>query len=86
MENTEKIKNWGFKKGLNAVYNNCTAAQYSKCLSETREVITTTEAKGNSQASFYAKMNGKSPLTIAETEKLNAVFARYDVTDWQGIE
>ena len=54
MENTEKIKNWGFKKGLNAVYNNCTAAQYSKCL--------------------------------AETEKLNEVFASYGVTDWHGIE
>ena len=86
MVNTDKSKIWGFKKGLNAVYNNCTAAQYSKCLSETREVITTTEAKGNSQASFYAKMNGKSPLTIAETEKLNAVFARYGVNNWQGIE
>ena len=39
MENTEKIKNWGFKKGLNAIYNNCTAAQYSKCLAETREAF-----------------------------------------------
>ena len=86
MEITEKSKNWGFKRGLNTVYNNCTAAQYSQCLSETREVIMTTEARGNSMASYYTKMNGKVPLTIAETEKLNAVFARYDVTDWQGIE
>jgi hypothetical protein len=86
MENTDKRKIWGFKKGLNAVYNNCTAAQYSRCRAEIREVITTTEVKGNSQASFYAKMNGKSPLTIAETEKLNEVFARYGVTDWQGTE
>jgi hypothetical protein len=86
MENTEKIKNWGFKKGLNTVYNNCTAAQYSRCLAETREVIKTTEARGNSMASYYTKMNGKVPLTIAETEKLNEVFASYGVTDWQGIE
>lgn len=86
MENTEKKQNWGFKKGLNTVYNGRTAAQYSKCLSETKEVIMTTEVKGNSQASFYAKMNGKTPLTIAETEKLAEVFARYGVTDWQGIE
>lgn len=86
MENTDKRKIWGFKKGLNAVYNNCTAAQYSKCLAETRAVIMTTEARGNSMASYYTKMNGKVPLTIAESEKLNEVFASYGVTDWQGIE
>ena len=86
MENTDKSKIWGFKKGLNAVYNNCTASQYSRCLSETREVIMTTEARGNSMASYYTKMNGKVPLTIAETEKLNEVFARYGITEWQGIK
>lgn len=86
MEKPEKPKNWGFKKGLNEVYNNCTAAQYAKCLSETREVIMTTEARGNSLASFYTKMNGKVPLSITETERIAEVFARYGVTEWQGKE
>jgi hypothetical protein len=86
MGNTEKVKILGFKKGLNAVYNNCTAAMYTQCLADTREVIMTTEARGNSMASYYTKMNGKAPLTIAETEKLNEVFAKYGVTDWHGIE
>lgn len=86
MESTEKKQKWGFKKGLNAVYQNCTAAQYSHCMTEVREVITTTEARGNSQASYYAKMNGRAPLTVAETEKLSEVFARYGVTEWQGIK
>lgn len=86
MENLENNKILGFKKGLNAVYDNCTAAQYSQCLAEARDVIMTTEARGNSVASYYTKMNGKVPLTVAETEKLNEVFARYGITDWQGIE
>lgn len=86
MENLENNKILGFKKGLNAVYDSCTAAQYSQCLAEAREVIMTTEARGNSVASYYTKMNGKVPLTVAETEKLNELFARYGITDWQGIE
>ena len=86
MKKTEKINVLGFKKGLNAVYNNCTAAQYSQCLSDTRKVITTTEARCNSLASYYSKMNGRTALSVAETEKLNALFASYGVTDWQGVE
>jgi hypothetical protein len=31
-------------------------------------------------------MNGRTALSVAETEKLNALFASYGVTDWQGIE
>lgn len=87
MEEIDKKKQpMGFKKGLNAVYNNCTAAQYAACLAETREICTTTEARSNSISSFYSKMNGKAPTSVAESEKLAKVFARYGVTDWQGVE
>jgi hypothetical protein len=85
-ENYKKNPPLGFKKGLNAVYNVCTAAQYSQCLAETRTVITTTESRCNSLASYYSKMNGRVALTVAETERITEVFAKYGVTDWQGIE
>lgn len=79
----ETSKSNGFKKGLDAVYNTCSAAQYAQCLAETREVCMGTESRGNSRTSYYNKMYGRTPLTIAETERLNDVFARYGVTDWQ---
>jgi len=85
-ENIKKNLPTGFKKGLAEVYRTRTAAEYTRCLAETREVCTTTEAKGNSVASYYSKMNGRTALSVAETEKLNALFASYGVTDWQGIE
>lgn len=85
-ENIKKNLPTGFKKGLAEVYRTRTAAEYTRCLAETREVCTTTEAKGNSVASYYGKMNGRTALSVAETEKLNALFASYGVTDWQGIE
>lgn len=84
----EKNKNWGFKKGLNAVFNspNCSAAQYTKCLQEAKEICTTTEPKNSSLSSYYSKMNGRMPMSVAEAEKMDNLFARYGVTDWQGIE
>jgi len=85
-ENINKTRPQGFKKGLDAVFNTCTAAQYSRCLAELKEVCTTTEARRSSISTYYNKMRGTAALSVAGTEKLNEVFARYGITDWQGIE
>jgi hypothetical protein len=46
----------------------------------------TTEASCNSKASFFNKRRGKRPLSVAETQRLAKVFAKYGVTEWQGVE
>lgn len=84
-ENLEKRKYAGFKKGLEAVYHTRTAAEYSRCMIEVREVCMTTENHSNSYATYLNKMKGAAPISAAEIEKLNAVFARYGVTDWKGV-
>lgn len=85
-ETTEKSKHAGFRRGLNIIYNTKPAADYARCLKEVHDVCTTTEVRNSSDSSYYNKMKGKTPLSVAEIEKLNAVFARYGVTDWQGNE
>jgi len=82
MEETKKNKSKGFRSGLQKVYESRPAAEYACCLKEVREVCQTTEERGNSRTTFYNKMNGRSPLTIAEASRLSEVFARYGVTDW----
>lgn len=83
-ENLEKVKQGGFQRGLKTVYATCTAAEYTRCMEEVREVCMTTEERSCSRSSYYNKMYGRTLLTVAETERLNEVFARYGVTDWQG--
>lgn len=86
-ENIKKNKPDGFHKGLMEVYHTKTAAAYTQCLAETREICMGTEkGRGNSRSSYYNKMYGRMPLSVAETERLNEMFARYGVTDWQGKE
>lgn len=85
MEEKIEKNNWGFYKGLQEVFNTCSAATYSHCLNETREICMSTEkGRGNSYSSYYNKMYGKKPLSVAETEKIGAIFARLGITDWQG--
>jgi len=85
-KNLEKRKHAGFKKGLETVYHTRTAAEYSRCMNEVREVCMTTENHSNSYSSYLNKMKGIAPISAAETEKLNEVFVRYGITDWQGVE
>jgi len=86
MENNQNEPPVGFKRGINQVYNTRSAADYARCLKEVSDVCTTTESRCNSRSSYYNKMNGRTPLSVAETERLNEIFARYGVTDWQGNE
>lgn len=83
-ETTEKKQ--GFKRGLDWAYNNISAALYSRLLKDVSDVCTSTETRGNSRSSYYNKMYGRTPLTVSETERLSEVFAKYHVTDWQGVK
>lgn len=74
----------GFTKGLQAVRNKCTAADYDRCKEEVKDVCLTTEVRYNSRGSYYRKMNGLTPLTVAEEERMDKVFAKYGVSDWRG--
>ena len=82
---TTNIQPDGFSRGLDMVKRTRPLADYTDCLNELREVILTTEKRGCSLASYYNKLNGRTPLTIAEEERINAIFARYGVTEWHGI-
>ena len=84
METPEINKPEGFSKGLDEVKRTRPMAEYTRCLNELREVILTTEKRGCSLASYYSKLNGRAPLTIAEEQRIAEVFDRYDVTDWRG--
>ena len=44
----------------------------------------TTETRYNSRSTYYLKMYGRTPLTVAEDDRLNQMFAKYGVTDWRG--
>ena len=81
MENQEKK---GFERGIKAVYQRCTAAEYDQCLAEANRICMTTEERGASRSSYYNKRYGRTPLTVAETTLLTALFARFGITDWQG--
>lgn len=85
MENSTENK-MGFQRGLDRVYETCSAEQYDRCLREVKEVCMSTEVINASQASYYNKRRGVRPLSVAEAERLTAVFARYGVTDWQGVK
>lgn len=76
----------GFTKGLTAVRNKCTAAEYERCKEEAKEVCLTTEVRYNSRGSYYRKMKGLTPLTVAEEERMDKVFAKFGVTDWRGTD
>lgn len=78
--------NLGFQRGLDQVYATRTAEEYKKCLRKVMMVCMTTEASCNSKASFFNKRRGKRPLSVAETQRLAKVFAKYGVTEWQGVE
>ena len=82
MEATEKTK--GFSRGLDVVYNTKTAAEYDRCRNELRDVIMTTEKGVITMAIFYNKRDGRTPLTLAEEQRIAEVFDRYGITDWQG--
>ena len=84
METPEINKQDGFSKGLEEVKRTRPMAEYTRCLNELRAVILTTEKRGCSLASYYSKLNGRAPLTIAEEQRIAEVFERYDVTDWRG--
>lgn len=84
METPEINKQDGFSKGLEEVKRTRPMAEYTRCLNELREVILTTEKRGCSLSSYYSKLNGRAPLTIAEEQRIAEVFDRYDVTDWRG--
>ena len=84
METAEIIKPDGFIRGLEEVRQTRPMAEYTCCLNELRDVILTTEKRGCSLASYYSKLNGRTPLTIAEEQRIAEVFDRYGVTDWQG--
>ena len=84
METAENIKPDGFIKGLEEVKRTRPLAEYTRCLNELRDVILTTEKRGNSPSSYYSKLNGRTPLTVAEEQRIAEVFDRYDVTDWRG--
>lgn len=81
MENQEKK---GFEKGIRAVYQRCTAAEYDQCLAEANRICTSTETRCISRSSYYAKRYGRTPLTVAETTLLADLFARFGITEWQG--
>lgn len=84
METTEKNNKWGFSRGLDEVKRTKPMAEYSRCLDELKTVILTTEKRGNSLASYYSKLNGRTPLTLAEEQRIAEVFDRYDIDEWQG--
>ena len=84
METTEKNNTWGFSRGLDEAKRTLPMTEYSSCLNELRDVILTTEKRGNSLNSYYAKLNGRTPLTIAEEQRIAEVFDRYGIEDWQG--
>ena len=81
MENQEKK---GFERGIRAVYQRCTAAEYDQCLAEANRICTSTETRCISRSSYYTKRYGRTPLTVAETTLLADLFARFGITDWQG--
>lgn len=83
METTEKTK--GFSRGLDVVYHTKTAAEYDRCREELRTVIMTTEKGVITPAIFYNKRDGRTPLTLAEEQRISEVFAKYGIADWQGI-
>ena len=83
METIEKTK--GFSRGLDVVYNTKTAAEYDRCRNELRDVIMTTEKGVITMAIFYNKRDGRTPLTLAEEQRIAEVFAEYGITDWQGV-
>lgn len=85
MEKAESNK-LGFQTGLQAVYATRTAAEYDQCMKELVDVCMNTEERGNSRSSFYNKRYGRMALTVAEAERVGAVFAKYGVTDWRGVE
>lgn len=84
MENNGNNPNDGFTRGLNAVRERCTAADYERCKEEAKHVCLTTEVRYNSRGTYYRKMNGLTPLTVAEAERLDKIFTQYGVTDWRG--
>ena len=84
METTEKNKPDGFSRGLDEAKRTLPMTEYSKCLNELRDVILNTEKRGNSINSYYAKLNGRTPLTIAEEQRIAEVFDRYGIDNWQG--
>ena len=84
MENKENSKPWGFSKGLVEVKRTKPMAEYTRCLNELRDVVLTTEKRGCSMASYYNKLNGRAPLTLAEEQRITEVFDRYDIENWQG--
>lgn len=86
MENTKRSELYGFTRGLQQVYSTRTAAEYARCLAEVREVCMSTEERGSSRSSYYNKMNGRMPMSVAEAERIAAVFAKYGVKDWCGCE
>ena len=74
----------GFTLGLKAVHETRTAAEYQRCMDEAKEVCMTTEVRCNSRGTYYRKMYGLTPLTVAEAQRLEEVFAKYGITDWRG--
>lgn len=85
MEDSTENK-MGFQRGLNKVYAMRTAEEYDRCLKEVKDVCMSTEVINASQASYYNKRRGACPLSVAERARLTEVFAKYGVTDWQGVE
>lgn len=84
MEKQGENKINGFQRGLQQVCDTRPKSEYDRCLAELREVILTTEMRGNSLASFYLKRYGNAPLTVSEEQKIAEVFAKYGVSEWQG--
>lgn len=76
----------GFQRGVSIAYRTLTAENYDKCMAEVRNIIASTEERGNSRSTYYNKLNGRTPLTIAEAQRLDEVFARYGIADWRGTE
>lgn len=83
-EKKEKMEKMGFERGIRSVYLKCTAAEYDFCLAEANRICMTTEERGASRSSYYNKRYGRTPLTVAETNLLADLFARFGITDWQG--
>ena len=82
MEKSEN--NNGFTRGLQTVKETRPAADYERCRKEAKEICMTTETRYNSRSTYYLKMKGRTPLTVAEDDRLNQMFAKYGVTDWRG--
>ena len=79
---TEKTKPDGFSRGLDEAKRTLPMTEYSRCLNDLRDVILNTEKRGCSIASYYSKLNGRTPLTLAEEQRIAEVFANYGITDW----